>query len=202
MEKLSYSQIGQDLWVLEKFPIHNGFFIDVGFSDGVLLSNTYLLELNGWSGLGIDPIPINYEQRKNTKIFKEAVYSQPDIELDFVKSGMFSGFLNEINAGPHKKIITKEGTEFVKLKTKTLADILSLADCPNFIHYMSLDTEGSEYEILKTFPFDKYSFGCITVEHNYVKSQRHKIKTLLESVGYKLEKQQRWDDWYVQNKFY
>lgn len=199
--KTSYSQFDQDVWVLEKFPINNGFFIDVGFSDGVSLSNTYLLELNGWSGIGIDPEPNNYQQRKNTRIFKEAVYSQPDVELDFVKYGMLSGFLNEINTDLHKKIITEKKPEIIKVKTKTLDDILRLANCPNFIHYMSLDTEGSEYEILKTFPFNKYSFGCITVEHNYVESQRHKIKILLESHGYTLDKQLKIDDCYVQKKY-
>lgn len=33
---------------------------------------------------------------------------------------------------------------------------------------MSLDTEGSEFEILKNFDFEKYTFGLIDVEHNYI----------------------------------
>ena len=196
----SYSQVGQDLWVLEKFPINNGFFIDVGFSNGVSLSNTYLLELKGWTGLGIDPMADNYEHRKNTTIFKEAVYSKPDLELNFAKKGMLSGFLDNINVKRFKAIINKKDTEFIKLRTKSLDQVLDIANCPNFIHYMSLDTEGSEYEILKFFPFEKYSFGCITVEHNYVEPQRSKIKILLESKGYKLDKNLQWDDCYVQNK--
>lgn len=199
--KTSHSQFGQDLWVLEKFPINNGFFVDVGFSNGVSLSNTYLLELNGWSGIGIDPLAHNYQQRKNTRIFKEAVYSESDLELNFAKHGVLSGFFDDMNVEKFKTMITEANAEFIKLKTKSLDQILSLADCPSFIHYMSLDTEGSEYEILKTFPFDKYSFGCITIEHNYVEPQRNSIRTLLESHGYVLDKQLKIDDCYVQQKY-
>lgn len=193
----SYSQLGQDIWVLEKFPINNGYFVDVGFNDGVEINNTYLLELNGWVGIGIDPFPKNYENRKNTTIYQEAVYSQAGLELEFVKHDKLSGFVNTVNH--HKNILTDDKSEFIKLETKTLAEILRLANCPNFIHYMSLDTEGSEYEVLKTFPFDQYSFGCITIEHNYIQPQRKNIQKLLEFKGYKLDKQLKWDDCYVRN---
>lgn len=190
-----YSQLGQDLWVLKNYPINNGYFVDIGFHDGVTINNTYLLELNGWTGLGVDPLPKNYEQRKNTKIFTEAIYSKPDIELDFAIHGSLSGFVDTINH--HKKVLTDANTKLTKFKTKTLEQILKLANAPNFIHYLSLDTEGSEYEILKTFPFEQYSFGCITVEHNYIRHDRFKIRKLLESVGYQLDKKLKWDDCYV-----
>jgi hypothetical protein len=37
---------------------------------------------------------------------------------------------------------------------------------PPVIDYWSLNTEGSEFAILKSFPFDEYSFRVLTVEHN------------------------------------
>ena len=44
---MSYSQIGQDLEVLKFYNFkENGFFIEIGASDGISLSNTYLLEKN------------------------------------------------------------------------------------------------------------------------------------------------------------
>lgn len=49
---------------------------------------------------------------------------------------------------------------------------------------MSLDTEGSEYEILQNFDFEKYTFGLIDVEHNYIEPRRTEIKKLLLSKGY------------------
>ncbi len=37
---------------------------------------------------------------------------------------------------------------------------------PTFIDYLSVDIKGSEYEVLKEIPINRYRFGLITVEHN------------------------------------
>ena len=68
---------------------------------------------------------------------------------------------------------------------------------------MSIDTEGSEYDILKDFNFEKYTFKIITVEHNFTKN-REKIKNLLESKGYVrvYEKFSKWDDWYIYDEIF
>jgi hypothetical protein len=47
-----YSQAGQDEWVLSK--IKQGVYLEIGASHPVNISNTYLLELNGWTGTSID----------------------------------------------------------------------------------------------------------------------------------------------------
>ena len=41
----------------------------------------------------------------------------------------------------------------------------------NLLDYLSVDTEGSEYEILKDLNFELYSPKIITVEHNYDKQK-------------------------------
>jgi len=64
------------------------------------------------------------------------------------------------------------------------------------LHYLSLDTEGSELEILKSVDFQKYIFGLIDVEHNYVEPRRSQIKNLLTSNGYIYIRENRWDDCY------
>ena len=46
---MSYSQAGQDLWVLDK--IKKGYFLEIGAYDGIKFSNSLLLEENGWEGL-------------------------------------------------------------------------------------------------------------------------------------------------------
>jgi predicted transcriptional regulator len=61
---------------------------------------------------------------------------------------------------------------------------------------MSLDTEGSEFEILKNFNFEKYTFGLIDVEHNYVEPRRSEIRNLLLSRGYIYVGENNWDDMY------
>src|SRR5687767_9721047 len=59
----SYSQIGQDKWVLETvFPdVRDGFFLDVGSADGTVHSNSKALEQRGWRGVCVDPFPTNMQ---------------------------------------------------------------------------------------------------------------------------------------------
>jgi hypothetical protein len=198
----TYSQIGQDLWVLSHFPINNGYFVDIGFYHPIRLSNTYLLEQNGWSGIGVDPIMQDLDYcssiRPNTKFYNYAVYSDSDLELEFGNCRAFSGIVNCLPANSRTiRAITKNPSLITKTKTKTLYSLLIEAQAPNFIHYLSLDTEGSEFEILKNFPFDKFKFGSITVEHNKNKKKKIDIKNLLEDNNYVLHKTVRFDDWYI-----
>jgi hypothetical protein len=84
----------------------------------------------------------------------------------------------------------------IKVETITLNDILEQNNAPNFIDYLTLDTEGSELIILNSVNFDKYKFGLIHLEHNYVEPRRTDMKNLLISKGYKYIGENQWDDEY------
>jgi hypothetical protein len=56
-------------------------------------------------------------------------------------------------------------------------------DSPPTIDFLSIDTEGSELEILQTFPFDAYDVQAICVEHNFSPSES-KIASLLVDLGF------------------
>ncbi len=79
--------------------------------------------------------------------------------------------------------------------------MLKLYSAPKYIDYLSIDTEGSEYEILKAFDFSQYTFGFISVEHNY-SELRAKIHDLLVQEGYTrvLSEVSMWDDYYISKK--
>ena len=70
--------------------------------------------------------------------------------------------------------------------------------------YISIDTEGNEYEILKNFNFKKYQVKIFTVEHNFDAEKREKIKDLLTSNGYKniYRYLSYMDDWYILEKLH
>jgi hypothetical protein len=51
---VSYSQCGQDLFVLNLLKIKNGTFLDLGCYLPKNINNTFLLEQNGWVGLSLD----------------------------------------------------------------------------------------------------------------------------------------------------
>jgi hypothetical protein len=53
----SYSQHGEDLFVLDHFQGKPGVYLDVGASHPFRISNTYLLYQHGWRGVTVEPIP-------------------------------------------------------------------------------------------------------------------------------------------------
>lgn len=189
---MSYSQFEQDLWVLDYFQ--NGIFVDVGFNDGIYISNTKLLEERGWWGIGIDPFPKNFDSRRNTKIERACVYKEPK-EIEFVCASDLGGIKEYIDT--HKNHDWVIGASIIKIQANTLEYYLQKYNLPSKIEYLSLDTEGSEYEILSTFPFDKHTFGCITSEHNNEIEKREKIKNILLEKGYILDKELGVDDCFV-----
>lgn len=201
---ISYSQIeiGQDLEVLNYYNNkENGFFIEIGANDGIELSNTYLLEKHyNWKGICAEPIPDKFKllcnNRPNSFCCDNAVYNESDkkVIFDIANNCDFLSGIQE-NIDCHKESVNVNKTEII-VTTITLNDLLDKANAPLFIEYLSLDTEGSELEILKSVDFNKYKFGLIDVEHNYVEPRRSDIKNLLLSNGYEYIKENHWDDSY------
>jgi len=193
------SQFGQDQHVINVFnQKQNGFFIEVGAYDGVSMSNTYLLEYQyGWKGICIEPNPTYFAQmvtnRPNCINLSCAVFNEDNKEMSFIddKSGGCSGF---VETNSHTHILHNP---VITVTTKKLTTILEESNAPKFIDFLSLDTEGSEYEILNSHDFDKYIFGYICVEHNFIDSNRKKIRELLESKGYMFCRENNVDDDYI-----
>ena len=199
---MSTSQLGQDLEVLKVYTNkENGFFIEIGASDGIELSNTYLLETKyNWKGICCEPIPSRFEQlvknRPHSFCCKEAVYSQSGLTVtfDIASWDVLSGISTHIDKFKDK---VNENKTSIQVQTITLIDLLDKVNAPSFIEYLSLDTEGTEYEILKNFDFDRYTFGLIDIEHNYIEPRRTNIRNLLTSKGYIYKGENQWDDMYI-----
>ena len=83
------------------------------------------------------------------------------------------------------------------MKTKTLTEILDYFNAPKYIDYLSLDTEGTELEILKGLDMNKYTIGYISVEHNYTELRQY-IHEYLLSKNYIYSRWNRFDDEYIQ----
>lgn len=192
------SQLGADTWVLSYIK-EPGYFVDVGCADGEYISNTFLLEKNGWKGLCIDAFPRNFVNRPNSIVEQAVVYSEKDVEVDFIVPRFdkdLSGIKDHLGNW-HRDRVLNDIDQHVKYKTSLLGDIFIKHNVPSYIHYMNLDIEGAEYEVLNSFDFSKYSFGLLTIEHNYDEPKRTYIRNLLTEKGYIYHKEVHYDDWYI-----
>lgn len=201
LKNKSVSQLGQDLWVLQKTEYkRGGFFVEFGATDGVLLSNTWLLEKEfGWQGICAEPNPKFFEQLKRNRQCKttnEFIGRESGKEIDFILADVYGASLEHAYSDMHadkREAYFSEG-QVTKLISVSLDDFLRAYHAPYDIDFISIDTEGSEYDLLSTFPFEKWNIRLITVEHNY-SPQREQILQLLTSYGYRRYENQ-WDDWY------
>lgn len=203
------SQLNQELLILFLTNYKtNGYFVEFGACNGKHISNTYFLEKDyNWSGIVSEPARIYYKELKknrNCSIDNRAVYKKSGDVVEFREvSGVeeVSGIDETLQTDSFKNVRRKRGTIY-QIKTISLDDLLKEHGAPKNIDYLSIDTEGSEYDILSNFSFST-TFNVITVEHNYINESRNKLKELLESKGYIriFEKISRWDDWYIHTNF-
>jgi FkbM family methyltransferase len=174
------------------------------------LSNTILLEKQfKWDGVVAEPLKRFLKKLKSSrkvKIETDLVYSVSDKKILFrevLNTENSSALFSTINSYTSNDFHSQQRKicKSYKLNTIKLNDLLIKHNSPKIIDYLSIDTEGSEFEILKKVNFKKYKFRVITCEHNYSKKQK-KIYKLLISNGYKrvLEEISNVDDWYVYNK--
>lgn len=201
-QSLSRSQLGQDLWVLEQLGWkEHGYFVEFGATDGVLLSNTWMLEKHfGWRGICAEPNPKFFERlqlNRSCSLSPACVYRNSGEQMRFVLADAYGGLeeLGREDQHVDKREAYAASGDVIELTTASLMDLLNEQGAPEVIDYLSIDTEGSELAILEGIDWSRYQFRCITVEHNFTE-QRQGIHQLLEAQGYQRQ-EAKWDDWYV-----
>ena len=209
------SQLYQDMFA--SFIIGDKFektFFEFGATNGIDLSNSYTLEryLN-WKGVLSEPSPQWHDELKKnrpyTNIISECIWSESNKELNFFVSdvGVLSSLENfkesdKISMPGNTQARVKNGKNII-VKTISLNDVIEKQFNSKSPSYISIDTEGSEYEILKNFNFKKYKPLVFTIEHNFTELQL-KIDKLMYSNDYirVFKSLTTFDAWYVEKNVF
>lgn len=202
-----YSQYNVEHYLNELFEVEKGgTFLEIGAWHGVNFSQTLWLEEQGWAGLCVDPFPVGFEGRrcqlcqmavappsngKTRKFIRVFTDKRDGGDVSY-----FSGFLDSI--GTHWPLIS-EHCSYEEVQVTTIAPmaLYKLYRLPFYIEFLSLDTEGTELEILRALDLDLYRFGMIMVEHNGGPS-KGAIFDLLTGHGYRRFAELVIDDIYIQ----
>ena len=190
---LKFSENDYDKWLLHKTNFkHNGYFVDIGAGDGVIGSNTYLLEkFYNWQGIAVDPNPTFLKSlcgSRDCLISDLAVYKQSGKVLPFKHlqphRTEFVGWNFRSGLAEH---VDKTSIEFDdhRVFSITLNDLLKLYNAPQKIDYISIDAEGSEVDILDSFNFKSFDIDYFTVESNN-ETNRNKIIEIMKNNNYTL----------------
>lgn len=198
------SSIGfQDLYVLYKLNKKKyGTFVEFGATDGKTYSNTYRLEKEyEWNGFLSEPNKdFNRYLKINRKctISNDLIYSKTGEIVDFsifgesspkeiidkFESALLSGISKNLQKDKSSKY--RGNQKLISLKTISLNDYFEKYNIPKDLDYLSIDTEGSEYEIIKNFDLSVFRPKIITIEHNQNKNKNN-IFNYLTSHNYKLD---------------
>lgn len=200
----SKSQINQDLFVLSQLNMKkNGYFVEIGATNGVYLSNTFMLEkIFNWDGLLVEPAKTWHKELKEMRecnIDLRCVLDNRSSPVTFteVNDSEYSTIEVFKSSDSHENKRKKINSKYT-VETVSLTQLLLDHNSPKEIDYISIDTEGSEYEILKSFDFSKYSIECITIEHNNTKN-KELIDNIILSNGFKkvFEEISQFESWYI-----
>tara|TARA_B100000214_G_scaffold66608_1_gene44258 strand:+ start:5585 stop:6385 length:801 start_codon:yes stop_codon:yes gene_type:complete len=203
----SKSQIFQDLFVLNELNFKKkGFFIEIGAANGIDLSNTYLLENKfDWDGIVVEPAKIWRDEIKKNRactISYDCIYSESGLKVEFLETTKPE--FSTVNIDSKSKDIhegyRQKNNKKYELQTISFKDFSTKYEVPKKIDFLSIDTEGTELEILKSINFEDFDIKIITVEHNFTK-KRESIFNYLIGFGYQrvLENFSLVDDWYIKS---
>ena len=212
MHEKYFSQISQDKILDEELfkGKRNGFFVEVGATDGLHFSNTLFFEkYRNWKGICIEPNPIEFKKLLNsgrTCIPENVAITSHEGKADFLAIDGYgkglSGIIDNYDERHISRIqIETQNTQsqkrIVKVKTLPLSSIFEKYKISE-VDYCSIDVEGSEYEVIKSIDFTKVYIKCFTIENNY---GIEKISDFLKSKGYVHWKTVEWDEVFVHKSF-
>jgi len=187
-----YSQNQEDL-ILKSFLSHveNGFYIDIGAHDPSVFSVTKKFYKEGWSGINIEPqkkfydkllksrsrdINLNIALSREKSVLTLRQYSAAT-GLSTLSESMKEGYLNDETY----KGITKKFKE-EPVQTRTLKSIIEEFAPDKTIHFLKIDVEGFEKEVIAGNDWSIYRPLLLCIESNHIVDE---WRDILEDNQYK-----------------
>ncbi len=182
-----YSQCGQDQYVNEHYfkNRRDGVFIEIGTHNGMTYSNTYFFEKElGWTGICVEPLPERFAELRACRsciciqgcvadtsgVSKLLKVSSPLVNVE-----MLSGLQHKYDPRHFERMKTEVGTyggsyQYIDVQCYKLNDLLG-KNAITHVNFLSIDTEGGEFDILASIDFSRFKIDVITVEDNYEDSR-------------------------------
>lgn len=205
------SQWKQDQWLNENIfkNKQNGFFVDVGAHDGVDINNTLFYEQQlGWKGICIEPIPKIFdkleENRKAICVHGCAYNTDGIVPFNCIEgycemlSGVVSNYANEHVNRIDREMKQHGGKKKILYSSSYRLETIFDTHDVTHVDYLSIDTEGTEMNVLRGINFDKVTIDVIEAEVNYPQDEKT-IGEFLTQHGYQFRVKLGGDVVYIKN---
>jgi FkbM family methyltransferase len=200
-QQLQYfkAQAGQDRYLYQQFfssKCGNGTFVEFGARNGIEHSNTYFFEKAlGWHGILFEADRREYktlkQNRPNSIVFNGAICpkkTQNFINISISINPGWSGMEDTYTQKRRSSLYTRNSVKCHHLASKLNKMNLKSVDL------MTIDTEGSEYSIIKSFPWKQFQIQVVMIEslnENKYPSQRGNQKRMIRVMQYNCYKLHR-----------
>ena len=164
---ISYAQNFEDIMLWRALNhVERGFYIDVGANHPTIESVTKLFYENGWSGINIEPVDqwfaaIQAERLRDTNLKIALGAEAGELTLyDLSDTGLCT--FDKTIAERHEKERGYKKRHFT-IEQRTLTDVcneLSVSE----IHFLKVDVEGAELNVMRGFNLEKYRPWILVVE--------------------------------------
>ena len=188
LEQYSKSQHGTDMFVASATNFQPGYFIEFGASDGIKASNTYLLETQlKWQGILCEPAKSSFTKlvtNRGVICTNDCLAESSGKKVNFIEEDEPFTSFSHVHGYPGS---TRFKHRSYVMETISLNDLFIKYNAPKTIDYLSIDTKGGEYEILKGYNFNN-NIRIISIDWatQFIKdrSQIAQITALLIDRGY------------------
>jgi len=195
-KKNSYSQGGEDLILVKLLGNKpKGFFIDVGANDPELLNNTYLFYRKGWSGVNFEPIP-ELAEKFRRKRDRDIVITKA--MSNFKGEAVFSTGIKEYEVNSSLLSVNLPKQKNITVEVDTLENILDQLGIQE-IDFISIDTEGTEVDVLEGLNLSKYRPKFILAEYNTSSKANNQLSPYLFTHGYQPVYINKWNIIFSEN---
>jgi FkbM family methyltransferase len=170
--RTSYAQCGEDLiieHIFNQLNIPQPSYIDIGAHHPRYLNNTYLFYLKGSRGINIEPDPdliAKFTAMRPEDHNLNVGVGEADGEADFylMTEPTLNTFIKEEAENARKVSEHYKVREVKKLKVRTVAGILKEFAGGRFPDLLSIDVEGLDEQILRSFNYNEQSPVVLCVE--------------------------------------
>lgn len=162
-------------------------YIDIGAADPKVLNNTYLFYKNGCSGVLAEPNPyfiqLIKKHRPRDRVFHGGIGAENGGEKNFYV--LSNPFLSTFDKDTVDSITSNSDITVIREINVPIIGINEVISrfCNQTPNIFSLDVEGQDLDILKSFNFDAYApeiFCVESISHPYIQDNTHNVNDIFD----------------------